>query len=229
MNTSTENSSFTSRPNYQKLLRSILVAGIYLSVSSAATGNDEQEMPYIQKFDFRTHSTSFLESINNNKPTIDFLDDKDNFGNERFFSSPIKPEQLNLKMQIRELLKIEPVEDGVTHPAENFLLHEFEVGNKFVEEAIENLYYESILKYPGLSADLLQVAGRVPVKLITEKLRLLPTHALFQDSVEVREAAVSTLELWGGNQAIDILKNRVKTENISWLRDYMQSVINDLE
>ena len=48
------------------------------------------------------------------------------------------------------------------------------------------------------------------------------------NDVEIRDAALQAAEFWGGLDMRNLLKIRVQTEPLSWLRDYMQDVIEDL-
>jgi len=56
----------------------------------------------------------------------------------------------------------------------------------------------------------------------------LVAKALAQADPEVREAAVRTMEAWGGSAAIVLLRDHLEAEPVAWLSDYIRRVISDL-
>ena len=51
--------------------------------------------------------------------------------------------------------------------------------------------------------------------------------ALASDHLEMRDAAVQAAESWAGAEIRKVLEQH--SENVSWLRDYIKDVINDLK
>ena len=55
----------------------------------------------------------------------------------------------------------------------------------------------------------------------------LVRDALTTGNTEVRDAAVQAVEKWGESGLVDIL--RTHQDNVPWLHEYIQGVIDDLE
>lgn len=135
------------------------------------------------------------------------------------------------RLRLRNLLyaafEAEPLEDGIDHPAEDI------IGNAIRSTGSDRVFdwlYRACfdVEHPTFSASVLRCLGR-QISLGTKSWRTkLLRKALTMDDVEIRDAALHAAEFWGGSEMRDILKVRVQTEPLSWLRDYMQDVIEDL-
>lgn len=134
---------------------------------------------------------------------------------------------LRLKDLLYASFEAEPLEDGIDHPAEDI-----------IGDAIRSTNGARVLdwlsrtcldpEHPTFSASILRCLGR-QVHLGTESWRTeLVREALEVDDAEIRDAALQAAEFWGGLSMRDILKTRVQTEPLQWLRNYMQDVIEDL-
>ncbi len=115
----------------------------------------------------------------------------------------------------------EPVEDGVTHPAEPAL------GEFLARYGAGRLYrelFESGLGN-GRIADLLRLLGRIQVRRAEEFEPILRT-ALASPSLDVRDAAVHVIELWENPRASELL--RTHHEPLPWLADHIARVLRGL-
>jgi hypothetical protein len=56
----------------------------------------------------------------------------------------------------------------------------------------------------------------------------MASRGLSHTDLEVREAAIRALEMWGGQESIEILKAYIDSERIAWLKSYVIQAINDL-
>lgn len=131
----------------------------------------------------------------------------------------------DLDAQLRASFHEEPVEDGVTHAAEDIL----------ATALLDNTYF-GILDWisqatretssPTHSASILRCLGRLNVDLSTTWKAEIIENALRTDDVEIRDAAVQAAERWGDKPLIEILMAHDEPED--WLAEYIDEVISDL-
>lgn len=146
--------------------------------------------------------------------------------------SRLLPEQYTPKVDrpvsfviLEQLLLTEPLEDGVSHPAEELL------------SQTSAAYPESTLTWlnrlletrPALAAELLKCLGRIRPKQLEPRMYQQLRKALSHEDVEVRDAAVQVLEAWGGAKAAELLRERLHKEPVPWLAEYISGVLSDLE
>lgn len=135
---------------------------------------------------------------------------------------------LRLKDLLYASFEAEPLEDGMDHPAEDI-----------IGDAILSTNGARVLdwlsracldpEHSTFSASILRCLGR-QVHPGTESWRTeLVQEALAVDDAEIRDAALQAAEFWGEASMRDILKIKMKTEPLQWLRNYMQDVIDDLK
>ncbi len=137
-------------------------------------------------------------------------------------------ELLRLKDLLYASFEAEPLEDGIDHPAEDIIGDAIRSTNEArVLDWLSGACLDS--EHPTFSASILRCLGR-QAHLGTESWRTeLVLKALTIDDAEIRDAALQAAEFWGGLNMLDILKIKVKTEPLQWLRNYMQDVIEDLK
>lgn len=133
-----------------------------------------------------------------------------------------------LKDLLYASFEAEPLEDGIDHPAEDIIGDAIRSTNEVrVLDWLSGACLDS--EHPTFSASILRCLGR-QAHLGTESWRTeLVSKALTVDDAEIRDAALQAAEFWGGLSMLDILKIKVKTEPLQWLRNYMQDVIEDLK
>ena len=120
----------------------------------------------------------------------------------------------------------EPVEDGYSHPAEEVLR---KLVTRLPQKTSSWLY--NTVQYetnPCIVASILKCLGRLKLNGYIDQGLTIAEAALKHHDVEVRDAAVQMLELWGIEKAVGILERHLKKEEVDWLRDYIESVIEDL-
>jgi hypothetical protein len=133
----------------------------------------------------------------------------------------------SLRRDLQMLIESEPLEDGVSHPIEQRLKDELTNNPSGAPEMIQRLFDEWS-EQPSFAAVLLRCLGRLHPAIVGEWGLRLASKAISHQDVEVRDAAVSALELWGGNSAREALQKYVEQEPVSWLARYMKQVIADL-
>lgn len=128
-----------------------------------------------------------------------------------------------LRQQIWSRLDEEPLEDGVTHSAEK-VVAEALAGPTGQLSAFARLLETE--RSPEFSASMLRLAGRVGRAAGRDWRGELVKSALNSSSTTLREAAVEAIEQWEDAELLPLL--RAHTESVSWLKAYIDDVIEDL-
>jgi len=139
----------------------------------------------------------------------------------------IDQQRESLRRDLQMLIESEPLEDGVSHPIEQRLKDELVNSPDSAPEAIQRLFDEW-RERPSLAAVLLRCLGRCDSSIVGEWGLGLASDALSHWDVEVRDAAVSALELWGGDVARQALQEHAEREPVPWLARYVKQVVADL-
>ena len=132
---------------------------------------------------------------------------------------------LVLAAKLRTSFEVDPVEDGMEHPAEGI-----------IGEAVRCEEGERVLGWlrdfctdaaqPSFAASTLRCLGRQDnVGTISWRVGLV-CDSLAMDSVEIRDAAVQAIESWGDPDLVEVLRSHVEPE--PWLRQYIFDVVGDL-
>ena len=96
------------------------------------------------------------------------------------------------------------------------------------ENWIQPVYLKNIKSRPTISAGILRCMGRLNKNLTTKWGLIMVIVGLASPDVELREAAIITLETWGDNESLEILQTQVEREKENWLKNYIEQVITDL-
>ncbi len=119
----------------------------------------------------------------------------------------------------------EPIEDGMTHPADRYLRQRLNENSNNLNE-LTSWYWDN--KNAPYVSDVLRLIGRLEKNIIEKEGIKIMNDALKSSEVGIRESAVSALENWGGQDAINILLDYVNSEKTKWLKNYANEVIKDL-
>ena len=119
----------------------------------------------------------------------------------------------------------EPLEDGVSHPAEDAIIETLdELGSPRALECFRDISLD--MDNPAFAASVLRCLGR-QADLGTEEWRIgLVRAALGAGDVEVRDAATQAAESWGDFGMIAVLE--AHDEPLAWLKDYIDAVVDDM-
>lgn len=120
----------------------------------------------------------------------------------------------------------EPIEDGVTHPAEHVIDEALRTNSWECRDWLSRALVEHYQTRPSISASIVRCVGRLEYDRVGNWGMRVADDALRHKDVEVREAAVRALEAWGGCEALGVLRRHRDTE--AWLNEYVQQVIVDL-
>ncbi|MGH9844185.1 MAG: hypothetical protein ACREEM_36125 [Blastocatellia bacterium] len=132
-----------------------------------------------------------------------------------------------LHRDIQALIEIEPIEDGIRHPIERRLKDEL-IGNPVIAPNVIQHLFDEWRERPVLASALLRCVGRCDFSVVGRWGVALASDALSHRNVEVRDAAVSALELWGGEEARQVLQASTEQEPVPYLASYMKQVVQDL-
>ena len=142
-------------------------------------------------------------------------------------SSPaLLRERARLSNRLGAAFDADPLEDGISHPAEKILAEALRFrGERPVLEWLRNFSLDTA--HPSFAASVLRCLGRQPCPGTSSWRSGLVRGGLAADRVEIRDAAVQAAELWGGPDTRAVLETH--SEPRPWLRDYIRDVIDDLE
>lgn len=121
-------------------------------------------------------------------------------------------------LALQRAMEAEPVEDGVTHPAEELL-------ERYVGRVDGEYLVNAVLQDAVHSADLLRLLGRID-SVPTDARIALVRRALASADVEIRDAAVQASESWDDPELAPFLK--AHSEPITWLAQYVARVADDI-
>ena len=134
-------------------------------------------------------------------------------------------EKERLEFRLRTAFDADPLEDGVSHPAERIV-------REALQSADDGSPIFAILRalsadaeHPGLSASVLRCLSRWRPGTPAWRAGIVRS-VLAADDVEMRDAAVQAAESWGGPEMRHVLRSHVETT--PWLRVYLQEVVEDL-
>ncbi|TET33368.1 MAG: hypothetical protein E3J72_16910 [Planctomycetota bacterium] len=117
----------------------------------------------------------------------------------------------------------EPIEDGYTHVSEEILrnsLSNHKLGAiLWLYDIIRNV------NNPATLASVIRCIGRLDAEEINSFGLTLAGKALLHKEVEVRDAAVQALEAWDSPESIELLRSH--SESKSWLKDYIDSILEE--
>lgn len=119
----------------------------------------------------------------------------------------------------------EPLEDGVSHPAEDAITEALdELGTPRALECFRDISLD--MDNPAFAASVLRCLGR-QADLGTGEWRIgLVRVALGSDDAEVRDAAAQAAESWGDFGMLAALE--AHDEPTAWLKDYIDAIVDDM-
>lgn len=134
-------------------------------------------------------------------------------------------EHVQLERQLWTAFDAEPLEDGVTHPAEQ-IIEEFARSAKDALDRLAELALDETS--PAFAASVLRCLSRVAgVGSANWRARLV-RDTLGSRDIQMRDAALQAAEEWGEPSLGPILRSHVSREPVAWLRAATQDVIEEL-
>ena len=135
----------------------------------------------------------------------------------RYESGKRMEQQPAFREVILDSLASEPIEDGVLHPAESFLERAWDECADSTRSWIDGVISGSSSARASRAALLRLVARTCPASAIRWG-RTLAIRALADADSDVREAAVRSLESWGGSESRTALQSH--HDPLAWLARY---------
>jgi hypothetical protein len=133
--------------------------------------------------------------------------------------------QSNLRSSLNASISRDPVEDGLNHQGQELIREaSTQYGSMVVLGWIEDMLNE--IDDPYLASSILRLAGRVAPLGSSKTRQQLIKNSIASSEPMVREAAVQCAETWKDPALKQVLRNHI--EEIAWLRDYINDVIEDL-
>ena len=120
-------------------------------------------------------------------------------------------------VSLRILFDQDALEACIYHRAAEYMKELILLGNDLVVS-------KELLSDKLFTADMLEVIGKVCSK---EKYFDLVVSYFDNDSLNVRDAVVSVLENWGGEDSIKALSSH--NDRVDWIQDYIERVLISLK
>lgn len=135
---------------------------------------------------------------------------------------PLKP---SVADRLVKTLSDQPVEDGVSHPAEQILRE----GARREPQVLASWVLRLIRKSgrSTLSADILRCVARLNASEFTEWGKPLVESGLGHAESEVRDAAIQALELWATPDSFDLLRRH--SDPVPWIQEYVDAILKEAE
>ncbi len=138
----------------------------------------------------------------------------------------IDQQYIRFRSKLIAALLDEPIEDGVTHPAEGLIDEALRVDPSDCQNWLSQVLVEHYPTRPSLCASIVRCIGRLNYDRIRGWGMRVIDDALQNRDAEVREATIRALEAWGGPAALKMLRRH--EDPVAWLNEYVQQVIVDL-
>ena len=118
-----------------------------------------------------------------------------------------------------------PFEDGINHPAESIIDRALKSTD---EQTLCTWLKEFVLDvdHPTFASEVLRCLSRTEIGSTAWRTKVVQ-ECLAKGDIQMRDAAVQAAESWGGSHFCRVLRDHVET--LSWLRDYLEEVVKDLE
>ncbi len=157
-----------------------------------------------------------------------FLDPNAQRNLDEYFNRllPDAKELESFRIEVVELLREEPIEDGVAHPAETIIEECLAKCGASCLRTMVRAFEEYVDRRPSISASILRCIGRLDLDQAGDWGMRVARQGLSHQDIEVREAAVRALEGWGDRESLGLLGRH--RDSVPWMNDYVQQVIADL-
>jgi hypothetical protein len=132
------------------------------------------------------------------------------------------------KERVLRLIAEEPLEIGFSHPVENFLRDSIAAYGSLCSNWLSGIIRENNNR-PSIVAAIVTCLGRLDRKTVSPWGDTHIRRALLHRDIEVRESAVRAVEMWRAKEFIMDLKRMIRREKTSWMADYIEEVIAEVE
>ena len=130
-----------------------------------------------------------------------------------------------LDRQLWNAFETGPLEDGVSHPAEQ-IIEEFVRSARDAHESLARIVSDETS--PAFAATVLRCLSRVAGVGSASWRTDLVRRALGSPDVQIRDAALQAAEEWGEVAMRPVLQSHVGAERVPWLREVARELIEEL-
>jgi hypothetical protein len=124
------------------------------------------------------------------------------------------------------LIKEEPFEYGYDNQTDIFVRKLMDENRVVTKEWLNNIFNRNFGN-SNIIIGILRLIARFSHSDIAPQGQTMATAALIHKNFEVQECAIRAFESWASLESLEILKNI--NVHIDWLKDYLESVIRDIE
>jgi hypothetical protein len=122
--------------------------------------------------------------------------------------------------QLINLIKLSPVEDGMSHLAEPLL-------EKFLDEYGINIFLEILNQSKNDVDSFIRLLGRIKGLSTDKSVLAFIAKSIYSRDLTIRDAVLQAIELWNDTSYLPILKSYIESEE--WLDKYRGEIIAQLE
>ncbi len=187
---------------------------------AASTYAEDSQNEWIKLFE-----RIFLDRPVLNIDNLEYIRYHTPFGLNIIDLDEVNAEKKKFRSWLMNAFDVEPLESGVTHPAEE-IISQFLLKLKgplvftWLEELIVNT------TRPAFVSSIILCLGRFEQLGTPDWRATIIRQSLASENTEIRDAAAQAAESWGGSSIRDILLQH--DEQVLWLHDYIQSIVEDL-
>lgn len=142
--------------------------------------------------------------------------------------SSLDREARHFESRLLDVLSLQHVDEGYTHPAERLLEEALVTQPQQAVTWIESAYWHQAASDPVLAAELLKCIAQLPGIDHASWPIPIASHALSSGEIQLREAGVRVFESWGDLISAHYLESYVQDEPVPWLADYARDVLLDI-
>ena len=177
-------------------------------IGSTRLGPVEFTEDFPRSFKPRVPSHQYISGISTTNSSVDTLSEK-----------------ILLFHELQADFVAEPVEAGMAHEAERTLSRA--LSNDSNKDPLDWLMeFCTDVDRPSFASSILRCLANLDNPGTTNWRVNLVRDALHTGNVDIKEAAVQAVEHWGESQLVNVLSSH--QEDVPWLREYIEGVIDDL-
>jgi hypothetical protein len=140
----------------------------------------------------------------------------------------IEKTRLRFEQHLYTSFENEPIEDGVSHPAEQIIQENLEKYPTLAPVWLEDIFNRNLKINSTISEGILRCIGRLNFERTADWKINLVKIGLESALVGIRESALRALERWGGEKATELIRLHILHETNKWLKNYANAILSDL-
>lgn len=125
--------------------------------------------------------------------------------------------------KLSKLFDCNQLESGFIHESEKLIESEFSKHIEFVEYWFKKRWNKID---DDFKEKLIRCIGKLPFCLVSAYVLNCIEKSMYNENIEIRDAAVNALEMWGNEESVNLLRNH--KEMVPWLKCHINRVINEI-